>query len=756
MYLIAPALSTAVSLGLALLAWQRRKTVGTLTFVAMALSAGIWSLGYTLELGSPTLAEKIWWVRFEYIGIVSAPLAWFLFALYFIGRDNWVTRRHIAVLSIVPTITLLAVWTNGESGWIWNTITLNTEHRIPMLETTHNFWFWVHSAYSYLLAVSGSALMLRSIYTSAAKYRVQIGILFFASVMPLVGNAIFLSGASRIDLTPTGFAVGAILIAWGILRHQFFEMLPEAHNAVVESLSDGIIVLDTENRILDINSAGRNFFSLSSEDDMIGKPIESILPPSAADLMQRFEQNPSTNYTLELGTEDNPCFLDASLSLLFDRTQRAIGSVINLRDVTARKLAEIELNQQLEQRKILQRVDAELTRKLDVEYVTTMALDLIVRVSRADAGSISLMDEDGNLILKQSLGYNAEQIKWITDNPHSGIVERVIISQKAELITNVLKDPDYVPIIPETQMQITIPMISQARIVGVMVLETRSRENFTEENFGFLQLMTARIAVAIDNAGLYDTAQKQFADLKELYDQVSTLEQLKTDMIRIAAHDLRNPIAVITGYTELLEEMMDDVLTDQTRDFLARISNALNRMNKITTDILSLERIEQAAQIDRAQRVNLPKVVRQAFEEFNGQTEAKQQEYILSVPDLPVVVVGDGVELHEAISNLIGNAIKYTPEQGRVSVRVAQHDNLVTFEVEDTGYGIPEEQQARLFQPFYRVDSEETRSIDGTGLGLHLVKNIIERHNGKMIFRSTYGEGSTFGFELPLPTNNGT
>jgi len=114
-----------------------------------------------------------------------------------------------------------------------------------------------------------------------------------------------------------------------------------------------------------------------------------------------------------------------------------------------------------------------------------------------------------------------------------------------------------------------------------------------------------------------------------------------------------------------------------------------------------------------------------------------------------VVIQGDEVQLREAIDNLIQNAIKYTPEGGRVVVHLDVEDGRARFTVTDTGYGIPEPLQARLFQPFFRARTAETAQVEGSGLGLHLVKNIIQRHNGQMIFRSTYGEGSTFGFKLP-------
>jgi signal transduction histidine kinase len=145
-------------------------------------------------------------------------------------------------------------------------------------------------------------------------------------------------------------------------------------------------------------------------------------------------------------------------------------------------------------------------------------------------------------------------------------------------------------------------------------------------------------------------------------------------------------------------------------------------------------------------------IIQQAYDAHRGQASVKEQALILELSEEPLFVWGDAVELHEAAANFISNAIKYTPENGRIVVNVERSGSNAVFEVRDNGYGIPEDQQAQLFQPFYRADTKETQEIDGTGLGLHLVKNIVERHKGQIRFKSQRGEGSTFGFHLPIVT----
>jgi signal transduction histidine kinase len=143
-------------------------------------------------------------------------------------------------------------------------------------------------------------------------------------------------------------------------------------------------------------------------------------------------------------------------------------------------------------------------------------------------------------------------------------------------------------------------------------------------------------------------------------------------------------------------------------------------------------------------------MVNSAFEDCQIMAVQKSIRYQLELIPAVVQIQGDRYLLPETVINLITNAIKYTGEGGHVSVKLHTENDRAVFEVEDTGFGIPEDQQANLFQPFFRAKTKETRSINGTGLGLHLVKSIIEHHRGQMRFHSIYGQGSTFGFDLPL------
>ncbi len=193
-----------------------------------------------------------------------------------------------------------------------------------------------------------------------------------------------------------------------------------------------------------------------------------------------------------------------------------------------------------------------------------------------------------------------------------------------------------------------------------------------------------------------------------------------------------------------------DQFTEKEWKYLDQIDTAAKQMQAITTEFLSLDRLNLLADTEnRNQKTDLSELVQGTFASFQSQAQQKEQTYQLCLPDTPLVVQASRAEIQRAMANLIGNAIKYTPDGGRVDVVLRLEECFARFEVTDTGYGIPQDQQDKLFQPFSRVQTKEMASIDGTGMGLFLVKRLIERNGGQIVFHSEYGKGSTFGFKLP-------
>lgn len=248
--------------------------------------------------------------------------------------------------------------------------------------------------------------------------------------------------------------------------------------------------------------------------------------------------------------------------------------------------------------------------------------------------------------------------------------------------------------------------------------------------------------------GAANALQAELEDLHKRYEEVSELEQLKTHMIRMTAHDLRSPLSIIGSYIELIDEDLAPHYGEMDGMYINAIRQAVARIMQLTTDILTLERLDQYREVT-LMRVQLGTVLERTVNELSENSRQRNQTVTVNI-DEPLAVYGDSVDLHEAITNLLGNAIKYTPDGGKIEARLRRDGDFAVLEIIDNGYGVPEDQQEHLFQPFQRIKTAETHMIEGTGLGLYLVKKIVEKHSGSMIFKSVYGEGSTFGFRLPL------
>ncbi len=236
-----------------------------------------------------------------------------------------------------------------------------------------------------------------------------------------------------------------------------------------------------------------------------------------------------------------------------------------------------------------------------------------------------------------------------------------------------------------------------------------------------------------------------FGDITDL----AELSRVKTQMIRMASHDLKNPLGRVIGYADLLGETVEeDGHGPEYTLFIERIKQSGEEMLKLITEILDLEHIRSGKALHEP--LNLQHLVLDVAQRYTDQAVEKHQtlhQYLAD--DLPSFE-GDYNQLVQAVSNLIGNAVKYTPDHGEITLRLAQQDEVIRLEVADTGYGMPEDAQAKLFTEFYRVRTEATQDIPGTGLGLSLVRSVVEAHGGRIWVESELDVGSTFFVELPL------
>jgi two-component system NtrC family sensor kinase len=226
------------------------------------------------------------------------------------------------------------------------------------------------------------------------------------------------------------------------------------------------------------------------------------------------------------------------------------------------------------------------------------------------------------------------------------------------------------------------------------------------------------------------------------------LDRIKSDFVATVSHDLKSPITVIYGYVELLREILPD-LDDLAALSLEEIGASATRMHNLITTVLDLAQIESG--LDRANQLcQMSLVTADTVRGFRFQADEKNIQLEVSIADGMPPIMGHPVRLGQAVANLVGNALKYTPQGGIVTVKAEVRDESIVVQVSDTGPGIPAAKQAGLFGKFYKVGTSETLAQEGHGLGLAIVRSVVEAHGGRVWVKSAIGEGSTFAFSLPI------
>ena len=373
---ILPLLAAACVTGsLGVYAWTRRKSPEVVAFIAMMITMTLWGLSQVLYVVSVDLADQVFWSKMAYLAKVSVAPAWLAFALHYTDRGHWVTRRKIMLASILPLVTLLLVFTNEWHGLVWSRIWMEAGR----MHTVRGPVFWVHSVYAYLFMVLGMAQYVLLFIKSSRVHRWQAGVLALAGVVPWIGNALFVANVTpALDLTTLGFTVSALAFAWGLFKLKLLDLVPVARETIIDRMSSGMIVLDTQNRIVDINPAAQHM-ARTTRSHLIGQDALQLLPGWAS-LIKSDQQDGTMQAEVILSEGKEDRHYDSHLSPLLDRSGRLAGKLLYIMDITERKRIEaglelahkriealtIELNQVKKARQVAEISESEYFKKLQV------------------------------------------------------------------------------------------------------------------------------------------------------------------------------------------------------------------------------------------------------------------------------------------------------------------------------------------------------------------------------------------------------
>lgn len=437
-----------------------------------------------------------------------------------------------------------------------------------------------------------------------------------------------------------------------------------------------------------------------------------------------------------INKRDQTPFTDEDKNLLTAFAGQAAVAIEN-----ARLFAQTDqaLTERVEELSVLQRIDRELNTALDMQRVMDITLDWALRQGKAYAGSIGMVTEEGIRILA-TRGYGDVSSTKILPLDQ-GIMGRVINSGNSEVVSDVQADPDYKGVLASTRSQLTIPIRTANAVMGIVNLESKEVDGFSDDRVAFVSRLLDHASVAITNA--------------RLFAEVRAANVAKSDLMNFVAHELKNPMQPVKGYVDILLSGAVGPVNDTQKQFLNVVRNNVERMNTIVSDLNDQASIEAGKLRLEPKPVAFPPIVEEVARATRHLFEAKQQTFNVDIePSLPNILA-DHNRTVQILNNLVSNAHKYTPEKGVVNLRVVlgTHPGTDTpalhVAVRDNGVGISPEDQQKIFTKFFRAKGANEMA-KGTGLGLNIVKNLIELQGGQIWFESEYGQGSTFQFTIPL------
>jgi PAS domain S-box-containing protein len=340
-YAIVLVLTTVIALEVAFIAWRQRATPGALTFAILMLAMAEWTFTSGLEVAAMGLASKLVWAKAEYLGSALGSTLLLIFAFQYIRQDKWLTRRNVALLWIIPFCTILLALTNEWHHLIWTSFT-PSPFGDNIIIYGHGTWFWIAMAYYYSCLFFTALALIRAMVRFPL-LRHQAAALLLGSIVAWGGSIIYNAGLSPvpgIDITPIAFALTGLIIAWGVFRFRLFDLVPVARDVLIENMSDGVLVLDEQNRILDMNPSARQVIGVASVA-AIGRPAADVLA-AWPDLLARYCGVMQAQDEIAFGQDKLP-HLELRISPLYDKGGRFTGRLIVFRDITERKQAEQEL-----------------------------------------------------------------------------------------------------------------------------------------------------------------------------------------------------------------------------------------------------------------------------------------------------------------------------------------------------------------------------------------------------------------------------
>lgn len=522
--------------------------------------------------------------------------------------------------------------------------------------------------------------------------------------------------------------------------------------SIIESSEDAIVSKNLDGVITSWNGAARRLFGYT-EDEIIGKHITVLIPEDRYDeeemIINKIRANERIEHfeTIRKTKSGEEIQISLTISPIRNNSNKVIGASKIIRDIGRQKKSEERLQQYAERLEILNSIGQVISAELDIQNILQKVTDATTQLCGAQFGAFfhNQVNEQGESYMLFTLsGAPREAFEKFGMPRNTAVFHPTFSGEGTVRVDDITKDPRYGKNAPHFgQPKGHLPVVSylavpvrgkSGEVIGGLFFGHEQPARFTREHEQLVLAVAAQAAVALDNA--------------KLYENIKELNEKKDEFIGLASHELKTPVTSLKGYLQIIARNLPP---DDKSKVLA--NRALEQVGKLTTlisDLLDVTKIQTGKLPFTYADFDVIKLLTE-LREILQQTGPSHQ-LLLNLPAGELIIHADSQRIEQVVINLVTNAVKYSPKADKVIIEALVINNKFRVSVQDFGIGIQPDQLERVFSRFYRVENLASH-MSGLGIGLYICQEIVNRHQGRLWVESTYGEGSTFHFEIPINTN---
>lgn len=536
---------------------------------------------------------------------------------------------------------------------------------------------------------------------------------------------------------------------------------------VFASLEEAVLVVDRQSRTVALaNPALEKIFGYTQQD-VLGKGFDFLyMSPEEfelfeGDILNALEAGETFYAEAQMRRKDGSMFIcEHRAAAIPDAKDQIVAIIHIIRDITERKLSEKALQHHNQELLLMNRIGHLVSSSLELHQVLEIALKEIQRRLKVASASFWLrVPETQDLQCMHAIGPGRDYLTQQCLAPGQGITGWVVQHGKSANVADVKEDARHfagIDLLTGVTVHsiLSVPLRIKGDAIGALNLTDSERAHFSTQDLQFVELIASTVAIAIENARLYTTAQQEIAERKQAEEALREANDSKDKFFSIISHDLRSPFSVLLGYTEVMHSYFEEYSPEKLKEEIKRVYLTAEKMYALLENLLTWSRVQRGAMQFEPERLELQEIVEDCLDLFLSKSEQKELRLKSSVPD-GLCVWGDHNMLKTIIRNLISNALKFTMAGGEISISARQNAEQVEVAVSDTGLGIAAADLDKLFRIDVQFSETGTDGEKGTGLGLNLCYDLVQRNGGDIRVESEIGKGTVFRFTLPTAQYSG-